>query len=79
MSEKTAHEKLVDDYPDIQGIGGELRERHPGFFDEVAAMANLITIEYGFAQETGEGDYDKLDAILEDVKVLIQIDPDNRR
>lgn len=78
MNEKTDREKLLE-RPDVQGIGGELREKYPGFFVEVAKAAELIVEQNGYLMETGKDDYDRLDAILEDIKVLIAIDPDMRR
>jgi hypothetical protein len=73
-------QEKLQQYPEIQGIGGDLRSDHRGFFIDVARAAALVERDAnGYLMETGRGDYDKLDAILEDVKLLITIDPDMRR
>lgn len=66
-------------YPQAQGRGGDLRDKYPGFFLEVAGLAGYIEGTVFSPEQTYEGNEELLDALLEDIKTLIIIDPDMRR
>ncbi len=70
---------------EASGFGGVLRDKYPGFFIDVAEAAGLITVhenERPFLRENFDRNQENwyvLEAILEDVELLITIDPDMRR